>query len=168
MKRALLALLAACGESPSMPDPDSGPQGSDSGSNAQCAPACFEQRWWMNVGATNCNVLCMAAPSAPECAQPDCEQVSAQIYAGGMLRTLGPLLHSAANHSFYLLGGVTSESYTATADCKLQVGTKPQSSFTCSGDSLTFSVGQFTAASAAQAVALDQAASANTVGEYRY
>lgn len=148
-----LVLAVGCGSSPDAPS---------------CESACFEQRWWINVALANCSVFCMGNPGLPECAHADCKEVSAEIFVGGMVRTLAPMAFSAENRSFDLLGAVTSDTYSVRADCKVAIGTHTPEAFACNGNVLTFSVGRFTAASAGQAAALDAAAAANAPGQYRY
>src|SRR5262249_29000128 len=117
VRAVILVLVAACGSSSSAPDAPS------------CEPACFEQRWWTNVALANCNVFCMASPSLPECAHADCKQVSAEQFAGGTLRTLGPMTFSAELRSFDLLGAVMTQTYSATADCHVAIDSHPSEPF---------------------------------------
>lgn len=90
------------------------------------------------------------------------------MFVGGTVRTLAPMVFSAENRGFDLLGAVTSDTYSVMADCKVAIGTHAPEAFACNGNALTFLVGAFTAASAGQATALNAAAAANAPGEYRY
>lgn len=162
-----IVLLAGCSGSESS-TPDGGSSDANGAGSAECAPTCLEQRWWVNVGSSDCSVFCMGSASAPECSASDCEQVSVQRYDAGTLRVIAPLLFSASHRSYYLLGGQTSNTYALMSDCQLQVDSHTPEMFTCSGSMLSFPVGQFTAATNEQAVALDAAGSANAPGEYPY
>jgi hypothetical protein len=160
-----LLLAAACGQSSVTNPPTDGD--ADGSETNVCAEACYESRWWINVGSSNCNVFCMGSPGYPECAQSDCEQVSAERFDAGTVRTLVPMLHSSQHRGFYLLGAAMTESYTVS-ECRMQVGSRPQQMFSCNGDTLAFSVGEFMAATGEQAAALDTAASMNVMQDYTY
>jgi len=164
---ALAILPAACGESGSHP-PDDANGITDSSGTSACPSSCFEQRWWINVGSSNCTVFCMGNPGYPECAASDCMQISVERFDAGSVRSLAPFLFSAQQRGFYLLGALMTDSYVVSTDCKLQVDSRPQQTFSCSGDTLTFTVGQYTAATSDQAIALDAAAAMNTMRDYTY
>jgi hypothetical protein len=139
----------------------------EDGTSDVCPASCYAMRWWIS-GSSSCMTFCMAMPSLAECSDPNCKTVTAQRYDAGVLATLGPMLYSSQNRSFYLVGGLVHNSYTVAGKCMMQVDNNMPQIFSCAADTLSFPVGQFIAATSQQSGALDAAAAANTPGRYSY
>jgi hypothetical protein len=160
-KVLVVSLLAACHQSDGDSSSDASP-----GDGMSCDAACVRQGWWIGV-SSNCNVVCMANPSLTECKQSDCEAVEATRYEDTR-KSLAPMLHSAQARSFYLIGSLMTSTYAVDTNCHLQVGSAMPRAFSCTSMMLTLPTAVLTAASSAQATALDSAATANTAGHYTY
>ncbi len=163
MKRLLIAAaIVACHSSSTSKTVDGPPaDGAD-----PCAEACLTRGWWLGV-SSNCSTVCMGGnASLTECMQTDCEVIEASRYTT-MRQSLAPMLFSANARSFYLVGSLTSKSYSASG-CMLQIGSASPETFSCSAASLTLPTAMLSAASDTESGALDAAATANAPGHYTY